>query len=546
MSKFTVTSAPAGTVMVLLSKAMFWAVRSTVAVPPPGAVVAPVVAFVAAVVVVAAVVSAVVGVSAAVVAVAAGVSAVVVPVAAGVSATVVAVTAGVSVPVGGAVGWVTFSPGVVHPAARTPALTTRSATMRITLGLMGETITHPIFKYCPPPGSPVPEAERVAAVEIAVSDVGPDPAPGTADLLPVAGAARAPGTCLALPERRKHLVAGVAPYLAKRPVSYVAREKLPELRKLAGVDVPGGVDIRHPPPGAASAHAGKEAVCPVVCRMRIRFQHLKQADAVLGSIDGQELHRRRIGPEGLAVDQIDDSLHLPWPDLQVGVCVAPPPARDEPVDAEPVHPDRPGKRDQAPEFTVVPLRDREPDAAPEARIDAVLQRLHRTVETSHHSPEQVVGCRRRAVEGYTGIPNPGIPEPSGDGWCDQCPVGAQDRGDAALLSVRREAPEVFPHQRFPAGEEEERDVRRSKVVDERFCLACRQFILPPPAGPGPEVAVRTGEVAPRCDVPEDHRPAAPLLKRKVAMLRRRAADRPFPVYEVREPDHSSPLLCEER
>src|SRR5690554_4582521 len=71
----------------------------------------------------------------------------VVAVAAGVPvpATVVSVTDGVSVPVGGAVGGVTFPLGRVHPAARTPALTTRSATRRIMLGLMRETMPYAIF-----------------------------------------------------------------------------------------------------------------------------------------------------------------------------------------------------------------------------------------------------------------------------------------------------------------------------------------------------------------------------------------------------------------
>ncbi|MDD4567923.1 MAG: hypothetical protein PHU37_08475 [Methanoculleus chikugoensis] len=76
LSKFTVTFAPAGTVMVLVSKARFSAERSTVAISPSDAVFA------------------------AVVSVAAGV-----PVSAGV----------VIVPVG--VGWVPSPPGAVHPAA---------------------------------------------------------------------------------------------------------------------------------------------------------------------------------------------------------------------------------------------------------------------------------------------------------------------------------------------------------------------------------------------------------------------------------------------
>src|SRR5690554_6387684 len=46
--KFTVTCAPAGDMIVLVSNAMSSAVRSTVAVPPPAAPVAPVVAFAAA------------------------------------------------------------------------------------------------------------------------------------------------------------------------------------------------------------------------------------------------------------------------------------------------------------------------------------------------------------------------------------------------------------------------------------------------------------------------------------------------------------------
>ncbi|BBL68201.1 hypothetical protein MchiMG62_13820 [Methanoculleus chikugoensis] len=97
-----------------------------------------VVVFAAAVVVVATVVA----FAAAVVAVAAGVS---VPV----GVVTVAVTDGVPVPVGGAVGAVTFPPGMVHPAARTPALTMRSATRRITLGLMGETISYVLFINSP-------------------------------------------------------------------------------------------------------------------------------------------------------------------------------------------------------------------------------------------------------------------------------------------------------------------------------------------------------------------------------------------------------------
>ncbi len=115
-----------------------------------------------------------------------------------------------------------------------------------------------------------------------------------------------------------------------------------------------------------------------------------------------------------------------------------------------------------------------------------------------------------AVDGDTGVLEPGVPQRRGRLAGDQGAVRGQDGSEPAIRRVGDEFDQIVADEGFAAGEEDDGCAEVGELVEERLRLGRRE-LAGRGLGLGTGITVRTVEVTPTGRVPDDDRPLLFLL-----------------------------------